>query len=50
MAILYYQLDEAVDPGTGTEVINRDLPRQGVTKALLFGISALENGITKPKL
>jgi len=44
MAILYYQLDEAIDPGTGTETINRDLPRQGVTKALLFGLSALENG------
>jgi len=44
LAILYYQLDESMDPGTGTETINRDLPRQGVTKALIFGISALENG------
>ena len=44
MAILYYQLDESIDPGTGAETVNRDLPRQGVTKALIFGISAVENG------
>ncbi len=44
MAILYYQLDESIDPGTGAETVNRDLPRQGVTKALIFGISAQENG------
>jgi len=44
MAILYYQLDESIDPGTGVETVNRDLPRQGVTKALIFGLSALENG------
>ena len=43
MAILYYQLDEAIDPGTGTETLNRDLPRQGVTKTLIFGVSAQES-------
>jgi len=43
MAILYYQLDESIDPGTGVETVNRDLPRQGVTKALIFGISAQES-------
>jgi len=42
MAILYYQLDVAIDPGTGVETVNRDLPRQGVTKALIFAISAEE--------
>ena len=43
MAILYYQLDQAIDPGTGAETINRDLPRQGVTKALIFGLRAQES-------
>jgi len=43
MAILYYLLETDFDPGTGVETINRDLPRQGVTKALIFDSSMQES-------
>jgi len=44
MAILYYLLEADNNPGAGVETINRDLPRQGVTKALIFDITAQEAG------
>lgn len=43
MTFLWYMLEPDYDPGTAAETINRDLPRDGFTKALIFNMPALVN-------
>ena len=44
MGIKYYLLETDDDPGTGAETDNRDLPRDSVTKCLIFDAIAQTNG------
>lgn len=44
MVLQWYLLENADDPGTAAEVDSRDLPREVITKALIFQIEALANG------
>src|SRR3990167_6901193 len=41
MTLQWYLLEADHDPGTAAETINRDLPRAGITKALIFNMPAL---------
>lgn len=44
MVLQYYLLETDHNPGTGAETVERDLPRVGVTKALVFDVTAQTNG------
>lgn len=44
MVLQWYMLEPDHDPGTAAETVQRDLPRVGITKALVFNVSALANG------
>lgn len=44
MVLQYYLLETDHNPGTGAETVERDLPRVGVTKALILDVSAQTNG------
>ena len=41
MTLQWYLLEADHDPGTAAETVNRDLPRAGITKALVFNMPAL---------
>lgn len=44
MVLQWYLLEPDYDPGTTAETVERDLPRTGVTKALIFDVTAQTNG------
>ena len=44
MVLQYYQLETDHDPGTTAETVERDLPRTGITKALIFDVTAQTAG------
>ena len=44
MVLQYYQLETDHDPGTTAETVERDLPRAGITKALIFDVTAQTAG------
>ena len=44
MALRYYTLETDDFPGTGAETDQRDLPRDAITKALIFDCAAQVNG------
>lgn len=44
MVLQYYLLETDHNPGTGAETVERDLPRVGVTKALVLDVTAQTNG------
>jgi len=44
LVLQYYLLETDHNPGTGAETVERDLPRVGVTKALVFDVTAQTNG------
>lgn len=44
MVLQWYLLEDGDDPGTSAEVDSRDLPRETITKALIFQINALAAG------
>lgn len=44
--VQFYLLDEDINPGTAIEVQTRDLPRVGVTKAIIGDVTAQESAAT----
>ena len=44
MALQYFLLERDFNFGTAAETANRDLPRTGVTKSLIFDVTAQNNG------
>jgi len=44
LVLQYYLLETDFNPGTGAETVERDLPRIGVTKALVLDVTAQTNG------
>ena len=44
LVLQYYQLETDHDPGTTAETVERDLPRSGITKALIFDVTAQTAG------